>query len=368
MPILRSFHSRKESEQLPLPTYTHSLPYTMAYRSDPHFLLTLFRELFNTFIHSTGDDPLLARTHRSIQNQPVQTNNTLLLVPITLGLLLNLLIRYIIGRVLMSILILETVEKQADASELGDKKPAPSSRQLLRTSAILYRTGGVRLLLNGIGSACTYWTMHISVAKLSTTLLPSPAAHILASVLLAETHFLWTARTILPRNQLRFVSNPGDRQRWKALVLPTLVYAAAEAVMMHLTALFDSSISPPPDGEVTIAGLLYIVRSDILVSGLMLAAQLFLLLPSYMVLILVQASFLPPTCETLIFNPSRQQHRGRRVGEIFSAVNRGPRQAQQAVQMIEIGQLLSCLELHGKMCLCLVGVAAMVHSVVYCML
>ncbi|KAB8199667.1 hypothetical protein BDV34DRAFT_217862 [Aspergillus parasiticus] len=324
----------------------------MAYQPRPHFLLTLFRELLNTFIHSTGDDPLLARTHRSFQNQPAQTNNILLLVPITLGLILNLLIRYIIGHVLMSISILETVEKQADASELGDKKPAPSSRQLLQTSAILYRSGGVRLLLNGIGSACTYWAMHISVAKVSTTLLPSPAAHILASVLLAETHFLWTTRTILPRDQLRFVSNPGDCRRWKALVPPTLVYAAAETVMMH---------------EVTIAGLLYIVRSDILVSGLMLCAQLFLLLPSYMVLILVQASLLPPTCETLVFSPSRQQ-RGRRLGEIFSAVNRRPLQAQKAAQMIGMGRLLSCLELHGKMCLCLVGVAAVVHSVVYCML
>ncbi|KAK6813195.1 hypothetical protein RU639_011022 [Aspergillus parasiticus] len=335
----------------------------MAYQPRPHFLFIFFRELFNTFIHSTGDDPLLARTHRSFQNQPAQTNNILLLVPITLGLILNLLIRYIIGHVLMSILILETVEKQADASELGDKKPAPSSRQLLRTSAILYRSGGVRLLLNGIGSACTYWAMHISVAKVSTTLLPSPAAHILASVLLAETHFLWTTRTILPRDQLRFVSNPGDCRRWKALVPPTLVYAAAETVMMHVPALF----SPPPGEEVTIAGLLYIVRSDILVSGLMLCAQLFLLLPSYMVLILVQASLLPPTCETLVFSPSRQQ-RGRRLGEIFSAVNRRPLQAQEAAQMIGMGRLLSCLELHGKMCLCLVGVAAVVHSVVYCML
>ncbi|KAE8379010.1 hypothetical protein BDV26DRAFT_303893 [Aspergillus bertholletiae] len=337
----------------------------MAYQSHPHFLLTLFRELFNTLIHSTGDDPLLARTHRSFQNQPAQTNNILLLVPITLGLILNLLTRYIIGHVLMSILILETVGKQANTSELGDKKSALSNRQLLRASAILYRSGGVRLLLNGIGSACTYWAMHISVAKLLTTLLPSPAAHILASVLLAETHFIWTARTILPRDQLRFVSNPGDHRRWKALVLPTLVYATAETVMMYIPALFDSSIAPPPNEEVTIAGLLYIVRSDILVLGLMLSAQLFLLLPSYIALILVQASLLPPTCETLIFSLSRQQ-RGRRVGEIFSAVNRGPLQAQEAAQMIGIGRLLSCLELHGKMCLCLVGVTAVVHSVVYC--
>lgn len=267
----------------------------------------------------------------------------------------------------MSILFLETVavEKQASTSELGDKKLAPSSRELFRTVAILYRRGGFHLLLNGIGSTCAYWAMHSSVAKLLTTLILSPVAHIIASTLLAETRFFWTVRTILLREQLRFVSESRDRQRWKALVIPTLVYAAAEMVMMHVPALFDSSLASPQDEEVTVAVLSQIVRSDILISGLMLAAQLFLLLPSHIVLILVQASLLPPNCETLDFVPSRQQQRGRRVGEVFSAVSRVPLQVQEAVQIIGVGWLLYCPELHGKMWICLVVVTAVVHSVVY---
>ncbi|CAI7577474.1 unnamed protein product [Penicillium viridicatum] len=273
-------------------------------------------------------------------------------------------IRYIIGHVLMSILIIETMEKQINASEHGDKKPAPSSRQLLRTIAVLYRKGGLRLLLNGIGTACTYWVMHSSVAKLSSILFPSPVAYIIASVLLAEKHFFWTAHTILPRDQLHLVPEPRDWRRWKALVLPTLVYAVAETVMMHVPALFDSDLTAPEE-EVAIVGLSYIVGSDILLAGFMLFAQLFLLFPSYIVLILVQASLLPPTCETLVFTP-REQQRGRRIGEIF-AVNGGPLRAQEAVQMVGVARLLWCLELHGKMCLCLFGVAAVVHSVVYSM-
>ncbi|KAJ6184034.1 hypothetical protein N7519_005335 [Penicillium mononematosum] len=267
----------------------------------------------------------------------------------------------------MHILILETVEKQANSSELGDKKRPPSSRKLLRTTVLLYRKGGLRLFVNGIGSACTYWAMQSSITKLSTILLPGPVAYIIASVLLAETRFFWTVRTVIPRDQLDFVPYTRDRQRWKALVFPTLIYAAAESVMMYVPALFDSSLAPSSDEEVTIAGLSYIVRSDILISGFMLSVQLFLLLPSYMVLILTQASLLPPNCETLIFAPG-QQHRGRRVGEIFPTVNRGPLQAQEAVQMIGVGQLLWYLELHEKMCLCLVVVSAVVHSLVYSML
>ncbi|CAI7666019.1 unnamed protein product [Penicillium palitans] len=149
----------------------------------------------------------------------------------------------------MSILIIETVEKQTNASEHGDKKPAPSSRQLLRTIAVLYRKGGLRFLLNGIGSACTYWAMHSSVAKVLSILFPTPVGYIIASVLLAEKHFFWTVRTILPRDQLHLVPEPRDWQRWKALVLPTSVYAAAETVMVHVPALFDT------EQEVVITGL-----------------------------------------------------------------------------------------------------------------
>ncbi|KAF4763853.1 hypothetical protein HAV15_001826 [Penicillium sp. str.  len=323
-----------------------------------HFVLTLFHQLFSIFIHSTGDGRILARVHGLIQKEPTQSNNLLLLVPIALSVILDILIRYIIGHVLMSILIIETVEKQTNASEHGDKKPAPSSRQLLQTITAIYRKGGLRLLLNGIGSACTYWAMHSSVAKASSIVLPSPVAYIIASVLLAEKHFFWTARTILPRDQLHLVPER-DRQRWKVLAIPTLFYAVAEMMMMHVPALFDT------EQEIAITGLSYIVGSDILIAGFMLFAQLFLLFPSYILLILVQASLLPPTCEMLVFT-QREQQWGRRVGEIF-AVNGGPLRAQEAVQMVGVARLLWCLELHGKMCLCLFGVAAVVHSAVYSM-
>ena len=58
----------------------------------PHFLFTLIHQSLNTFIHSTGDAPLLVRAHRLLQNEPAQTNNILLLVPITLGITLDILV------------------------------------------------------------------------------------------------------------------------------------------------------------------------------------------------------------------------------------------------------------------------------------
>jgi hypothetical protein len=60
--------------------------------ASPHFLLTLIHQIINTFIPSTGDGPLLARAHRLLQKEPAQTDNLLLLVPITLGIALDILV------------------------------------------------------------------------------------------------------------------------------------------------------------------------------------------------------------------------------------------------------------------------------------
>ncbi|PYH65012.1 uncharacterized protein BO88DRAFT_396134 [Aspergillus vadensis CBS 113365] len=345
----------------------------MAYAPSPRFWVTLFRTLLNTFIHSAGDDPLLAQAHAIWQHEPTHSDNVLLMVPIVVGVILSGLIRYILGHVLMSILILESVKNQASGyiSEMSDKKPGPSSRQLLHTIATIYRKGNFRLLLNGIGSASSYWVKHMCTKQMlmKALFLPGPVAYIVSSVLLAEYHFLWTARTILPRDQQRFVPNSGDRQRWKALVPATALYAVAESFMMHVPAMFGSDLGPSPSTEVSKAYLSGIVGSDIFVSGAMLAAQLLLFFPSFIALILVQTSLLPSVCETLVSAPvnrvRQQQQRGSRVGEIFAAFNKGPLHVQDMTRIIGARHMLWCVELHAKMCLSLVGVSAVVHLAVY---
>ena len=59
-----------------------------------HFVLTLFHQLFNIFIHSTGDGRILARVHGLIQKEPTQSNNLLLLVPIALSVILDILVSH----------------------------------------------------------------------------------------------------------------------------------------------------------------------------------------------------------------------------------------------------------------------------------
>ncbi|PYH32205.1 uncharacterized protein BO87DRAFT_398853 [Aspergillus neoniger CBS 115656] len=331
----------------------------MAYAPSPRFWVTLFRTLLNTFIHSAGDDPLLAQAHSIWQHEPTHSDNVLVMVPIVVGIILSGLIRYILGHVLMSILILESVKNQASGyiSELSDKKPGPSSRHLLQTIATLYGKGNFRLLLNGIGSASSYWVKHLCMKQLlmKALFLPGPVAYVVSSVLLAESHFLWTARTILPRDQQHFVPNSSDRQRWKALVPATALHAVAESFMMHVPAMFDSDLVPSASTDVTKAYLSGIVGSDILVSGVMLAAQLLLLSPSFIALILVQTSMLPSACETLVSAPrnqrrQQQQQRGSRVGEIFAAFKKDPLQVQDVVKIIKTRHVLWCVESQNRAC------------------
>jgi hypothetical protein len=266
----------------------------------------------------------------------------------------------------MSILILETAETQTDSQETGGEKRIPSCRRLIRTLSSLYSKGGLRLLLSGFGAACSYWAAHSFLTKLLSSLVLrhrslQPFAYIVSSVLLAENHFFWSAHTILPRDQINQVSRRRDRRRWKFLIIPALVYASTETCMSHIPAIIED-FSGTPHENVTFARKSNIILSDISVSVLMLALHLVFLLPSYIALISVEASFLPQTCETII--PSSSRQRGARIRELFPTADL-PLRTQKAWRMIGVGRVLWCLELHGKMGLCLVCIAAIVHSLIY---
>ncbi|PWY72956.1 hypothetical protein BO70DRAFT_389268 [Aspergillus heteromorphus CBS 117.55] len=348
----------------------------IAYTPRPKSVLALFRELLNTFIHSSGDYPLLRQTHELFPAEPVERNFTLL-IPIIARIILDLLtnqnkIEYAIGHVIMSMLILEAVRRQAASpSEIdGGGKRIPLSRRLLQAVSCLHRKGGLRVLFNVFGTSCAYWTTHSSLTTILSSLVLHnktlrPFAHILSSVLLAGAHFSWTAHTILPHDQYpspvshmsRLLRDSRSRQLWKVLAIPALIHSSAEVLMSYIPAMVEHFIGVPQE-SLTLATKSNIILSDILVSVFMLACHVLLLFPSYIVLIAVEASLLPPSCETIVFESSRQ--RGLRIGEIFSRVE-VPLQMLTASRMVGVGMLLWCLELHVKMCLFLLGVAAVAH-------
>ncbi|OJJ76209.1 hypothetical protein ASPBRDRAFT_26696 [Aspergillus brasiliensis CBS 101740] len=368
-----------------------------------HFLLFIFRKLLNAFIYSSGNDPLLARAHglfpKSPPTQP--THNVLISTSTTVGIILDMAIRYIISYVIMPLLILETLENRPNQAN-KDKKSKPRSittRNLRQTITTLYRKGGLDFLLNGLNYACLYATLHIMLTNLLSWPLffpHPPVAHLIASVVLAEYHFFWTAGSVLPpAEQIRYMPLDHDRDRVTTLYFPTLVYAIAETIMIYLpgSLLGEQQQQQQQYQAMTSSSVLSditaLVRHDVLVAGLMLVAQVLLLLPTYIVLVVIQGSLIPEACETLIFLPEEQQdekkddsdnddmkneggeeeeeeypkQQGKLIKDIFGLP--GPSDPLDVIEMIGVRQLLYCLELHGKMCLCLVGVAVMVESVEY---
>ncbi|TPR09102.1 Glyoxalase-like domain family protein [Aspergillus niger] len=217
-----------------------------------HFLLFIFRKLLNTFIYSARHDPLLANAHglfqKSLPTQP--THNVLVLTSTILGLILELAIRHIIGNVVMPLLILETIENQSPNPNKDDNKkskPKPTiTRSLLQTITTFHRKKGLIFLLNGFQYAIYYNVKYFIVTGLLSSPIarfPEPLAHIIASVALAEYHFFRTAGAVLPpAEQMRYVPLDLDFNRWDALLLPTLLYAVAEAIMMYVPGLLLSPL------------------------------------------------------------------------------------------------------------------------------
>ncbi|BCR96191.1 uncharacterized protein AKAW2_21131A [Aspergillus luchuensis] len=368
-------------------------------------LLFAFRKLLNTFIRTAGNDPLLANTHGLFQESPTEPpQNVLELTLAILGLSLEFIIRYIIGNRVMSLLILDTIDsnppnpnKDRDKDDNKKSNPKPTTtRNLLQTLTTLHREEGLVSLINGFHYTIYYNLRYFIVTGLLTSPIarfPEPLAHIIASVALAEFHFFRTAGAILPpAEQMRYVPLSLDYYRWKALLLPTLLYASAETIMMYVPELllapvrFDRVLLQPED----LTDVTSLVRSDVLVAGLMLVAQVLVLLPACIVLIVVEGSLVTGDCETLIPLPGEGEkmgdgdnqvvlwkeedendnedeeypkQKGRLIKDLFRF--KGPLHVLNVLEMISVRQLLYCFELHGKMCLCVVGVATAVQSVMY---
>jgi hypothetical protein len=323
--------------------------------------------------------------HRLLEWQHVEPNGYTWLTPIVLSIILSALvgnliryismslkltqskIHYVLGHVMVSLLILESAKTREPVSSETGMKRMPSTRHIRSTLSSLYRTEGICSFFNGLGAAITYWLARSSTTRLLQWLLfrhvyLQPIAHVFSCLLLAETHLYWTACTIsASAAQKKQFSWCHDRTRWKLLAIPTLIYAAAEVVINHIPSGVEL-LTLPAEGNAPVDSR-KVILSDILVSLLLLVLQFLLLLPSYIVWISIEGSLLPEKYETIV--PSHRQ-RGARIAELFP---RGilPISWRKAYQMIRVGRWLWLIELHAKMCLCLLCVDIVTHFVVYCL-
>ncbi|RJE22467.1 hypothetical protein PHISCL_05199 [Aspergillus sclerotialis] len=263
-------------------------------------------------------------------------------------------IRYTLGHVFASILILESAKAHNTSStESNNARKSPTSRNLLSMSSLLYRTRGIRIFLSGLPAAITYNVAQYLIANSLLTLifgdgLLNPVAEVLSSVLLSELHLHWTQATILAK-PAKLTKLRHSKRRWKALAIPSLALAAAKVLMGSIPGYMHKATRIFAEGSDASAELsvAHLVSTEVLAALLVLAIRLFVFLPASAVLEYVEVSFLARTDETVV--PCLQKKRGAKVAELLEFENM-PLDFGAAHRVVRFSTCIWLLGLHLKKC------------------
>lgn len=246
-------------------------------------------------------------------------------------------------------------------------KEVPVSRQVVDSLSILYRYHDMGIFYKGLHIAVLYHLARSSIAALlqATIFRPKylhPIADILSIIALSELHMYWTQSAVLARRQQTHLSLglgswkfSHNRQRWKALVIPSAAQGTALALLRYISkplpeTTISSSSSSSFRGEM-IASSWSTVAFAVLRAFLALVIRLFVLSPLRVCLALIETSFLDPREETLVY--ARRKKSFLSVGMIF------PKKREMMPLSLggarkQVPLLSTCLwllELHVKKCL-----------------
>lgn len=179
--------------------------------------------------------------------------------------------------------------------------------KIRKTLMHLHRIGGFRARWRGIGASMAYHLAHSLTVNLISAFFGSfppfrAIAYVVSSVLLSKIHMTWTHVMISqPSDKPWYKRIPQDKKIFKALMLPSFVYAVAEVLTFALpvgVALFCAPAAPLNKAEDVEVGPI-LVR--VAMGGLtMLAMSVLILLPASVTLTRIEASFLPDDQETIV--------------------------------------------------------------------
>ncbi|KAL1970747.1 hypothetical protein VTN77DRAFT_2581 [Rasamsonia byssochlamydoides] len=254
---------------------------------------------------------------------------------------------------LESVHVHEIAKDPTRVDEVGVKQ-GPVSRKVVDALSFLYRTGGIRMFCKGLDAAIVYHPAQSSVTGLLQALVfrhpfLRPVAYIISSVLLAELHLHWTHATISATSSCFRLRH--DRGRWKTLTIPALVHATAKVLMDYMPTYVKTSVTflVEQHAPVEIRARKVVIITEVLSAFLMLALRFFVLLPASITLMLIEASFVPKTEETIVPSAEKPQRRAR-IAELFSNQDT-PVNWETARRLVHCSTHLWFLELHIKKCL-----------------
>ncbi|CAG8224448.1 unnamed protein product [Penicillium salamii] len=269
-----------------------------------------------------------------------------------LSLYLPSLLRYILGNVAPTLLILETpLQGKAAAEEAGRVQRRSTFRNVRETFRLVRKAQGfyfIRALIVGFLYTCT----EVSIATilewhLFRTEVLRPLASAISCGLLCELHLLFMYATISgqPISFKAVLKKTPGQHRWKRLVVPALMYGFAETTMTQICDFVNIAVLGPekvPGSSRAGAEVLAVV--------LTLAFRLLVLLPAQITRTLAEAAFLAPHIETIIPFPTKD--RGLKIGELVSGdkPSTGFAALTDVFKPVGTPKYLWLIELHLKKC------------------
>lgn len=192
-------------------------------------------------------------------------------------------------------------------------KEQPITSNMRKTIRHLITVGGSKARWRGLGASIVYHITHTLCMHLVSAMFGNPpsmvfpvsfsVSWILSAVFLSRIHATWTQVMISQPSALPWYRRiPGGRPVYKALILPSFVYAVAQlAIVIIPVSILAPSIDDYTSGNRIAAG-----REQEAVSRLItaIAAALFIglafVLPASVTLTRVEASLLPEDQETIV--------------------------------------------------------------------
>jgi hypothetical protein len=246
-----------------------------------------------------------------------------------------------------------------------DVKEVPVSHQVVDYLSILYRHHDIGIFYKGLHVAVLYHLARTSIAALlgATIFRPTyfqPIADVLSTVAVSELHLYWTQRSVSARQtRLGSWTFSHNRQRWKTLVIPSAAQGTALAFLRYISKPLSETAT-----SIEVASW-SIVAFAVLRAFLALVTRSLMLSPLSVCLTLIEASFLDPVEETLVY--SRRKKSFLPVGTIFPK-REMPLSFERARKQALLSTCLWLLELHVKKCLVQMALESLTFMIIRLMI
>ncbi|OKL59145.1 hypothetical protein UA08_05916 [Talaromyces atroroseus] len=320
-------------------------------------LASLPSRVLNILVSPGGDGNLLSQVDDTLLTNGIHVELTFSsFALISSQLLISGLVRYLLGHVVPTLLIVEIA--RADGTISGhNTRPELTFRSIHKAIHRIYLTQSLYAFSRAIVMAVFY---HVALYVIGVCLeiaifrhqLLRPLSYACSSVILSKFRLIWTGATISAH---RLGSSPStedaNQRKWIHLAVPNFIYGLCKGLMYEAQDLIQASLTSSEDIPLSASRR---AGGEILAVIVVLLFRFLGLLPAFITLISTEASLLSGSLETLIPSPIKQ--RGSTIAELLGPGRKTPplppglATFSSALKAFGVSQFFWLLELHLKKC------------------